>query len=323
MTIGKRYQEPWPGNRVSKEEMMPHLKRAFDTYSKDGAIHFALTEPGSHRRTDSIFTLRICRYENILNSLKVESAFDGIPGVRSIHSGDLLLGSYNAGHHVQDFASAVYAGVSITFHMDMIRLHYCHFVRQKECSNIYYHLPTPHGGILEHLALALDLLIHGNHSHREEQCRLLVAAIGKQIIHELEIQEKPQQIAKNPFAGKIRDYIDHNYHRQINCTSICRDLRINRSYASSLFMKEFGVNMSDYLLQLRIKAAKYLLESKEQLPLREIASRCAFRETGYFIRVFKQKTGLTPVAYRNQPIAENADKNESSLESQGASLLHF
>ena len=298
---GKRYQESWPGEPVSREEILPFLRKAFAECSQEGTIHFALTQPGITRSTDTLFTLRICRYEQIQDTLNVESAFDGIPGVRRFRNGDILLGSYNAGHHVQDSASAAYGGFSITFHLDMIRLHYCHFDHQREIRNIYYHLTTSAGGILEHLAQALDLLIHEQHTPRERRCRLLIAAIGNQIIHELERQEEREFSMKRSFAGRIRDYIDHNYHRQINCSSICSDLRVNRSYASSVFRREFGVTMSDYLLQLRIKAAKYLLGSKERLPLREIASRCAFRETGYFIRVFRQQTGITPAAYRNLP----------------------
>jgi YesN/AraC family two-component response regulator len=57
------------------------------------------------------------------------------------------------------------------------------------------------------------------------------------------------------------------------------------------------MNFADYMVYVRIDRAKFMLR-RYPMHLEEIAHRCSFRDTNYFCRVFKKKTGRTPTEYR-------------------------
>ena len=63
------------------------------------------------------------------------------------------------------------------------------------------------------------------------------------------------------------------------------------------FKAATGTTLMDYVQNLRIEEAKRLLESSET-PFDEIAAEVGYENSGFFRRVFKRRTGLTPSNYR-------------------------
>ena len=59
------------------------------------------------------------------------------------------------------------------------------------------------------------------------------------------------------------------------------------------------MTVMEYVLKTRLVMAKELL-CKEKTSVTEVAARCGFSGLSYFSRVFKEETGLTPLAYRKQ-----------------------
>ena len=55
----------------------------------------------------------------------------------------------------------------------------------------------------------------------------------------------------------------------------------------------------DYLRQLRICHAQYLLQHTE-LMVSEVAMRCGFEDSNYFSVVFNREVGMTPVQWRHR-----------------------
>ena len=103
-------------------------------------------------------------------------------------------------------------------------------------------------------------------------------------------------------ARKIKFYLECNFFKIMNCSEICDELEINRSYASQIFSRDFGITMNKYLMNLRIDAARKLLSSPEDLKIADIARCCGFHDSGYFSRVFRRHTGKTPIEYRKKHI---------------------
>ena len=98
--------------------------------------------------------------------------------------------------------------------------------------------------------------------------------------------------------AKVQQYLHDNYMIcNISLDSVSAILNMNASYCSVQFKRCFGVNFVDYLTDLRIQAAKKLLED----PLHsaaEIARMVGYESANYFARAFKKKTGMTPMEYR-------------------------
>ena len=73
---------------------------------------------------------------------------------------------------------------------------------------------------------------------------------------------------------------------------------INASYLSSLFKKEMGVTLTEYVNQRRVDYAIFLLNSTN-MQIQTIAQHCGMPDVNYFTRTFKKLTGKTPTEYRH------------------------
>ena len=100
--------------------------------------------------------------------------------------------------------------------------------------------------------------------------------------------------------AKVKGYLRSNYMNYgLSLESVADLIGVNASYLSSMFKKEAGINFIDYVVDLRISAAKELLKD----PLRsagEIAEKTGFESSSYFTRTFNKKTGMTPTEYRSK-----------------------
>ena len=69
----------------------------------------------------------------------------------------------------------------------------------------------------------------------------------------------------------------------------------------SNFRKQFrfntGLSPGQYIIQLRIREAKVLLYQTNR-SVKEIAEESGFKSSYYFIRIFKEKVGMTPGNFR-------------------------
>lgn len=68
----------------------------------------------------------------------------------------------------------------------------------------------------------------------------------------------------------------------------------------SLYKRFFGVTPKQDLLEARIVKAKTLM--CPSTIIKEVANNCGFENEYYFSRVFKQKTGMPPSEYAQQPL---------------------
>lgn len=96
---------------------------------------------------------------------------------------------------------------------------------------------------------------------------------------------------------RICIYVQENFHKAINRDSVADRFNISPNHLSRLFRQQGHMNFADYMVYVRIDRAKFMLR-RYPMHLEEIAHRCGFRDTNYFCRVFKKKTGRTPTEYR-------------------------
>ncbi len=92
-------------------------------------------------------------------------------------------------------------------------------------------------------------------------------------------------------------YIQENFHRAINRSSIAQRFNISPNHLSRLFRQQGHMTLADYITWVRIDRAKFMLR-KYDFRLQDVATRCGFQDVNYFFRVFKTKTGRTPSEYR-------------------------
>lgn len=74
-------------------------------------------------------------------------------------------------------------------------------------------------------------------------------------------------------------------------------IHLNPSYVSVLFKEETGQTFSDYLTGQRLRLAKKLL-AETDLKIYEIAESVGFSSSKYFVKVFRNESGMTPKQFR-------------------------
>src|SRR5581483_3550952 len=96
---------------------------------------------------------------------------------------------------------------------------------------------------------------------------------------------------------EIEQYLQAHFSRDVKLQEIADRFYLSREYISRKFKQEFGENISDYVVKIRINRAKALLKNKD-LKIYEIAHMIGYQDDKYFRKVFKKVEGVTPNEYR-------------------------
>ena len=91
--------------------------------------------------------------------------------------------------------------------------------------------------------------------------------------------------------------IDSDLTAELSLRFLAEKLNVNSSYLSTLFKKETGQTVTEYITQQRVRHARYLLENT-RLQIQTVAQHCGISDVHYFSKLFKAATGMTPKEYR-------------------------
>ena len=72
---------------------------------------------------------------------------------------------------------------------------------------------------------------------------------------------------------------------------------LSSGYLSTVFKKETGKTVTDYILSERMQLAMHLL-STTKLQIQTVALHCGVVDVQYFSKLFKKYAGMTPKEYR-------------------------
>lgn len=101
---------------------------------------------------------------------------------------------------------------------------------------------------------------------------------------------------------KINKYVVENISKMdsISVNNIALHFGISIGYISKLYRQKTSMTFIGYVLELKLKEAKRLLEETPGIKVKDVASHLGYTNTISFIRLFKKKTGLTPGEYRRE-----------------------
>lgn len=95
----------------------------------------------------------------------------------------------------------------------------------------------------------------------------------------------------------VKLYISKHYHEPISTRSIADALNYNPDYLERVFHSVTEMSITESIHKKRVKEARRQL-IHEYRNISEIAYACGFSDTGYFRRVFKRLTDMTPTKFR-------------------------
>ncbi len=93
-------------------------------------------------------------------------------------------------------------------------------------------------------------------------------------------------------------YIEHHYQENLSLDFLSSFSGISKYHLSREFKKLIGYSPIEYLISLRIKHAQTLL-STTTMTANEISEAVGIHDINNFYQLFKKRTGVTPIEYRN------------------------
>ncbi|KRE69596.1 response regulator transcription factor [Paenibacillus sp. Soil750] len=100
-------------------------------------------------------------------------------------------------------------------------------------------------------------------------------------------------------VNKIHHYIQQNLGKDVTLQTISDAVYLHAVYLSKIYKEITGMNLSEYILRVRMEEAKNLLENTS-CKIYEITEKIGYQSPQHFIRRFKQYYGVTPEIYRKQ-----------------------
>ncbi|MBD2847095.1 helix-turn-helix domain-containing protein [Paenibacillus sp. IB182496] len=114
--------------------------------------------------------------------------------------------------------------------------------------------------------------------------------------------DKAARIHEETMERVIR-FMEEHYNRNISLDAIAEHVQLSVSYVGRLFKDKTGRTLNEYLMDLKINAAKRLLISTD-LVVEEICREVGYNTVSYFTKLFKSKTGYTPGGFRRMHHSE-------------------
>ena len=136
---------------------------------------------------------------------------------------------------------------------------------------------------------------------------------GRQVIKPL-IQYTLERLAENRFIHEVvivghQMLLEHrlgnfiqNFEKRISHKEIAQVVGVSTNYLSTLFSKETGQTLHQFINSVRIEKAKELLD-QGNLNITEIGWKVGFNRLDHFSRTFESFAGCSPMEYRKRKIS--------------------
>lgn len=98
---------------------------------------------------------------------------------------------------------------------------------------------------------------------------------------------------------KVKQLLDDSFHKRCELNQKLKQLGISQHRMVELFKGEYGVTLSEYVGNLRLKEAQRLLSDTDD-EIIDISYSIGFDGLSSFYRFFKNGTGLSPAKYRKE-----------------------
>lgn len=95
----------------------------------------------------------------------------------------------------------------------------------------------------------------------------------------------------------IKKYVDNHYRENLRVDEIAARFFISKEYLSTAFRNQYGTTISNYIIERKMTNAMKQLEYGAR-SVKDIAFNVGYEDVGYFSRVFKKFTGVSPARFR-------------------------
>ena len=104
---------------------------------------------------------------------------------------------------------------------------------------------------------------------------------------------------RDPFIEKADEWIRANASQDLDIPQLAQHMGVSPRTLGRRFLSIVGKSPSDYIQQVRIDKAKYLLQNSRQA-VAQIAGLVGYRDEDAFRRAFKKQTSMSPASFRRR-----------------------
>ncbi len=113
------------------------------------------------------------------------------------------------------------------------------------------------------------------------------------------LHERYESAREDPLVNAARHRMQQGMSGAVGIADLSDTLGVSQSTLIRRFKRALGVSPQMFLQGLRVEAARQWLETS-RLPMEEIVGRVGYADTSSFTRLFQQRVGMTPGAYRER-----------------------
>lgn len=109
-------------------------------------------------------------------------------------------------------------------------------------------------------------------------------------------------VQNNSAVRQLLDIIHNEFDNpDLSVNSLAERVFLTPTYLSTLFKKDIGVPIGQYMSNYRMEKAKQLLKDK-RYKLYQISNLVGCSDSNYFAKIFKRQIGVTPSEYRENKL---------------------
>ena len=97
----------------------------------------------------------------------------------------------------------------------------------------------------------------------------------------------------------VHDYMVEHYAEKITLDDLSDKFYINKYYLTRIFKAQYGISITNFLMQIRITHAKRMLRFSDKT-VESIGYQCGVGAPNYFCRTFRKIEGLSPSEFREK-----------------------
>jgi AraC-like DNA-binding protein len=176
-------------------------------------------------------------------------------------------------------------------------------------ASIHHHAPYDFGSLHRSLQMDKSITALVEQLHHpdtlEANNALLVDGLSMALVGRLvtlsQCHYKPREVPalEKSLLTRVQRYLEQRISENLTLEDLAAVTGMNVYEFAKRFKTATGLSPYQYVLEQRLRRAKDLLEHS-QLPLAEVAYSVGFSSQAHMSKVFKERLGYTPKAYRNE-----------------------
>lgn len=111
--------------------------------------------------------------------------------------------------------------------------------------------------------------------------------------------DESMAVLEDSIANKVIYYLQRNkrFTQKVSLDEVAQDVGYSKYYISTIFHKEYGTTIQDFIINQRIEYAKKLI-LETNYPMTEVIMECGFSSTSNFYSKFIEKVGCSPLKFK-------------------------